>query len=325
MATWDRHELCTRSSRPGPDLILVGPHGAPKRKRPPTRASTRAIATSAALDEGGERLKPAALQYPTGAPPASRHPWASRHPDGAWGGSAKRPGKLPGCFSTFIPPCLPVGAGREGPGGREEGKTCVRVCAWRLRFAARTRPPCSPLPTTTHSALQCSHHWPPRVSEGGGRAWPCLHGAVCAQNGPARPCPPPLRTPEATGCILGACLLLLLRWRVEWSAQCAATPSCISLKFCLSARPATRIQAFPTMSTQHPTMQPQTAVAGSPWHGRQRAGRSRHSPSWSMPEEWPAVPCSPRPAAPLRAGKALGASWGLPIVGRGRGRDWGGW
>jgi len=62
MATWERSELCSRSSRP--DLILVDPHKAPpKRKRPQTvmqprtRPTTRASARAAiaeALDDEGE-------------------------------------------------------------------------------------------------------------------------------------------------------------------------------------------------------------------------------------------------------------------------------
>jgi len=85
------------------------------------------------------------------------------------GGSAKRPGKQPRCFNTFIPSCISLGMGLEGPGGEDEGKMCAR--AWRQRFAARTRPPCGP-------------------------------------SVPQKP----------FGCILGACLLFLMRRRGEWSA-----------------------------------------------------------------------------------------------------------
>jgi len=195
--------------------------------------------------------------------------------------------------------------GLGGPGEGEEGKTCAR--AWRLQFAACTRHPCIPLPISTHCALKCSHHRPPRVSGGGGRAWPRLHGGLRTKR-PCAPMPSTLAHPRSHGlhprCILAASAAVA---RGMECAVCAATPSCISLILPMcSARPS--IQAFPNVSMQHSTMHPQTATAGSPWHGRQRAGRSRHSPPCSMSEE---CPCSPRPAAPMRAGKTLGASGGL--------------
>jgi len=69
------------------------------------------------------------------------------------------------------------------------------------------------------------------------------------------------------------------------------------------------------VSIQHSTIHPQTATAGSPWHGRQQAGRSRHSPPWSMPEEWPAMPSSPRPAAPMRVAGHLEPQEASPVWG----------
>ena len=157
------------------------------------------------------------LCLPTGAPPASRHPWASRHPGGV-SQTPRKSGALLEYLHTFM--SITLEWGLEARAGERRAKRARAHGGSDLQLAHAPRAAhCPQLPTEPLSVATIGLHGCPEVVGGHGRA--CMelfaHKTVLRAHA-LRPCAPQ-RPWFAT--ILGACLLLVLRWRVEWSAQCA--------------------------------------------------------------------------------------------------------
>ena len=196
------------------------------------------------------------------------------------GGEPNAPASIQGAsVPSYLHAChLGRGGGAWVGGRRAKRARAHGGCGLRLVHAPCAAH-CPQLPTVPFSEATIGLHGCPEVGGGHGRACMELLAHKTALRAHAlHPCAP--QKPWGASLWHACCSCCGGARNGVRSARCDSLMHLTG--FWLSAQPATPIQAFPTGGTQHSTMQPRTAVAGGPWHGRQRAGRSRHLPPWSM-------------------------------------------